>query len=86
MSPKIARKVIREFRAEDDNDRNLLSHKEINIIKGIEQGLTYKEIADRFCISPHTVHTHIKKIYAKLHVNSRSQAIYEALQQQLIKR
>jgi two-component system NarL family response regulator len=78
MSPKIARKVIREFHQEGDNGKNLLSHKETNIIRSIEEGLTYKEIAERFCISPHTVHTHIKNIYEKLHAKDRPEAIVKA--------
>jgi DNA-binding NarL/FixJ family response regulator len=77
MSPKIARKVIREFHTEEDG-KTRLSHKETNIIKSIEQGLTYKEIAERFCISPHTVHTHIKNIYEKLHAKDRPEAITKA--------
>jgi two-component system NarL family response regulator len=78
MSPRIARKVIREFHGETENGKEFLSHKETNIIKCIEQGLTYKEIAERFCISPHTVHTHIKNIYEKLHAKDRPEAITKA--------
>jgi two-component system NarL family response regulator len=84
MSPKIARKVIREFHDEEEGEKGLLSHKERNIVKCIEQGLTYKEIAERFCISPHTVHTHIKNIYEKLHAKDRHEAISKARKKGLI--
>lgn len=77
MSPKIARKVIQEFHQAVEED-NPLSLKESAIVRCIEQGLTYREIADRFCISPHTVHTHIKNIYEKLQAKSRREALQRA--------
>jgi DNA-binding NarL/FixJ family response regulator len=91
MSPSIARRVLREFQ-EPPVDEELkemispLSSRETEILDLLYQGFNFMQIADKLCISPHTVHTHIKKIYSKLHVNSRSQAIYEAFQQKLIKR
>ena len=66
MSPKIARKVIHEFQDENVEDQYILSQRERDIVKCIEQGLTYKEISLRLKISSHTVHTHIKNIYEKL--------------------
>lgn len=89
MSPSIARKVLREFQG-PQVDRELqeiispLSSRETNILELLYRGFNFGQIADSLCISPHTVHTHIKKIYTKLHVNSRSQAIYEAVQKKLI--
>jgi len=90
MSPAIARMVIREFqepKADDDLLEILspLSKREMQILELLYQGLNFMQIAEKLFISPHTVHAHIKKIYAKLHVNSRSQAIYEAVKQRLIK-
>lgn len=78
MSPKIARKVIQEFQDSSEDDENPLSFRESCIVRSIEQGLTYKEIADRFCISPHTVHTHIKNIYEKLQAHGRREALQRA--------
>ena len=91
MSPAIARKVLREFQVTpvDEELKEMispLSSRETEILDLLYQGFNFVQIADKLCISPHTVHTHIKKIYSKLHVNSRSQAIYEAFQQKLIKR
>ena len=90
MSPSIARKVLREFqRPPADVELQAmispLSSRETQILDFLYQGFNFTQIADKLFISPHTVHTHIKKIYSKLHVNSRSQAIYEAVQKKLIK-
>ena len=89
MSPSIARKVLREFQAPVVHEElqamiSPLSSRETGILELLYRGLNMTQLADQLCISPHTVHTHIKKIYSKLHVNSRSQAIYEAVQLNLI--
>jgi DNA-binding NarL/FixJ family response regulator len=78
MSPKIARKVIHEFQDENVEDQYILSQRERDIVKCIEQGLTYKEISLRLKISSHTVHTHIKNIYEKLQAKDRSEALVKA--------
>ncbi len=78
MSPKIARKVIHEFQDENAEDQYLLSQRERDIVKCIEQGLTYKEISLRLKISSHTVHTHIKNIYEKLQAKDRGEALVKA--------
>jgi DNA-binding NarL/FixJ family response regulator len=90
MSPSIARKVLREFQRspEDQELKEMispLSRRETEILEQLYKGAGVAAIADKLCISPHTIHSHIKKIYSKLHVNSRSQAIYEAFQKKLIK-
>ncbi len=84
MSPKIARKVIQEFQDEPVCEDNLLSQREKEIVKGIEQGLTYKNIAEKLFISPHTVHTHIKNIYEKLQAKDRPEAISKARRKGII--
>jgi two-component system NarL family response regulator len=84
MSPKIARKVIREFQDEGVDEQYLLSPRERDIVKEIENGLTYKDIAVKFSISPHTVHTHIKKIYEKLQAKDRQQALVAARKKGII--
>ena len=78
MSPKIARKVIHEFQDENGEDQYILSQRERDIVKCIEQGLTYKEISLRLKISSHTVHTHIKNIYEKLQAKDRGDALVKA--------
>jgi DNA-binding NarL/FixJ family response regulator len=84
MSPKIARKIIHEFQDEATNDQFLLTPREIEIAKRVEEGLTYKEIGERLNISTHTVHTHIKKIYEKLQAKDRSDAIIKARKRGII--
>ncbi len=78
MSPKIARKVIHEFQDENVGEQYILSQRERDIVKCIEQGLTYKEISLRLNISSHTVHTHIKNIYEKLQAKDRGEALVKA--------
>ncbi len=78
MSPKIARSVIREFQGVEVGEEYLLTPREKEILAGMEQGHTYKELGARLNISPHTIHSHIKKIYEKLHAKSRREALVVA--------
>ena len=78
MSPKIARKIILELQDDVASDEFLLTARETEIVKLIEEGLTYKEIGERLSISTHTVHTHIKNIYEKLQAKNRHDAIMKA--------
>lgn len=78
MTPKIAKKILLEFQKSRIEDEYLLTPRETEIIKGIEQGLTYKELAQKYFISPHTVHSHIKKIYEKLQSKNRKEALMKA--------
>lgn len=89
MTPSIARKVLREFQGRPVQEElqdiiSPLSGRETEILELLYRGLNITQIGDELFISPHTVHTHIKKIYTKLQVNSRSQAIYEAVQKKFI--
>ena len=91
MSFPIARKVLKEFQSLPGQDGlddiiSPLSTREEDILGLLYKGDSYKEIADKLTLSIHTVHSHIKNIYTKLHVNSRTQAIYEAVQKNIIKR
>jgi DNA-binding NarL/FixJ family response regulator len=91
MSPPIARRVLGEFQRLPDCEElhdiiSPLSKRETEILEMLYKGLNAWQIAESLCISRHTIHSHIKKIYTKLQVNSRSQAIYEALRQKFLKR
>lgn len=91
MSFPIARKVLREFQGFSAKEElkevySPLSKRETELLELMYKGDSYKEIADKLCISLHTVHTHIKNIYSKLQVNSRAQAIFEACKKKLINR
>lgn len=84
MSPKIARKIIHEFHDDVAGETFLLTQREIEIVKLVEEGLTYKEIGERLSISIHTVHTHIKNIYEKLQAKGRNDAIIKARKKGII--
>lgn len=91
MSPAIALKVLQEFqrqpvREESKKKLSLLSNRETEILTLLYRGDNLNQMADELCISLHTVRVHIKKIYSKLMVNSRSHAIYQGLQKDLIQR
>ena len=61
-----------------------LTEKETEVLADLARGFTYKEVAQRQSISHHTVADHVKAIYRKLSVKSRSQAVFEAMQSGLI--
>lgn len=77
MSSNIARKIVQSFQqfnfspSESEN----LSPREHEVLELLARGHLYKEIADSLHISLPTVNTHVRRIYEKLHVRSRSQAI-----------
>jgi DNA-binding NarL/FixJ family response regulator len=77
MSSQIARKVVQSFRRnESENDgTNDLSPREREVIELLARGYLYKEIAELLKISVQTVNTYIRRIYEKLHVRSRAQAV-----------
>jgi len=76
MSSQIARKVIASFQHKDSIDEtNILTPKEKEILKELSKGLRYKEIADEMKISIETVRSHARKIYEKLQVQSRTEAL-----------
>ncbi len=89
MSLPIARKLLKEFQListrREDEKSTFLSPREEEILNLLYEGATYKEISKALSISVHTVHTYIKRIYEKLHVKSRSQAVYKAIKKQIIR-
>ena len=78
VSPRMATKLMRFF-AQVTGPVTPLSEREKDILTGLKNGLSYDEIAASRFLSTHTVHTHIKKIYRKLHVGNRNDAIQKAL-------
>jgi DNA-binding NarL/FixJ family response regulator len=62
-----------------------LTRRETDILWGIAKGMTYNEIADGLGISRKTVPNYIKSIYRKLEVNSRGEAVFEAISRKLIR-
>jgi DNA-binding NarL/FixJ family response regulator len=76
MSSQIARKVIASFQQKDSIDEtDILTPKEKEVLKALAKGLRYKEIADEFGVSMETIRSHARKIYEKLQVQSRTEAL-----------
>jgi DNA-binding NarL/FixJ family response regulator len=77
MSSQIARKVVQSFRRNESgtDGTNDLSPREREVIELLARGYLYKEIAEKLAISVPTVNTYIRRIYEKLHVRSRAQAV-----------
>jgi len=77
MSASIARKVVESFRATPARgDESVdLSQRELSVINGLAAGLAYKQIADQLGVSIHTVRNYIRRIYEKLHVQTRTEAV-----------
>jgi len=87
MSPPIARKVLQLFQhqfADVKHDYQTLTPRELEILSCMVKGQSYKMIADVCNITFNTVHSHIKKIYQKLHVNSASEAVAKAIKQRIV--
>ncbi len=76
MSPFIARRVIASFQQPKEKKiSHLLSAREQEVLQQLSQGLIYKEIGEKLFISHETVKQHIKKIYNKLHVQNKVEAL-----------
>lgn len=98
INPAIARRVLQSFRKApaaappseviapiETTDRpSPLSERETEILRLVAKGLNFKEVASVLAISPHTVITHVKRIYQKLAVHSRGEAVYEASEMGLL--
>ena len=101
LSPAIARYLLRQVRPRDaspspdpatadevaaaEANRIGLTRREVDILWGIAKGLTYNEIAAHLGLSRMTVPNYIKSIYRKLEVNSRGEAVFEAISRNLIR-
>jgi DNA-binding NarL/FixJ family response regulator len=95
ISASIARFIVRRTQAQSATQAEpspglelntaKLTPREIDILWGIAKGFSYAEIADHLGMSKQTVPSHIKNIYRKLEVHTRGEAVFEAVQQGLIK-
>ena len=86
MSPSIAHNVIKMFKdfAPRQEQTVGLTARELELLKSLADGLDYKQIAERHYISTDTVRNHIRHIYEKLHVHSKSEAVAKAFRQRLV--
>jgi DNA-binding NarL/FixJ family response regulator len=79
--------VVTESKKEgagEDCGPTVLSQREVEVVEFIAQGLTAAEVADKMCLSVHTISTHRKNIFKKLGVNSTTELVRYALKTALI--
>ncbi|HSF16330.1 MAG TPA: response regulator transcription factor [Vicinamibacteria bacterium] len=87
MSPEVARRVLslfREIRPPDKADYGLTPH-ELRLLKLLVDGCSYKTAATELGVSVKTVSFHLQKIYEKLQVHSKSEAVAKALRNRLVR-
>jgi DNA-binding NarL/FixJ family response regulator len=87
MTPGIARKVFELFKKNvhlPSKEEYNLTEKEKTVLQHLISGKSYKMIGDTMTISLQTVKTHIKNIYAKLHVHSGPEAVAKAMQEKIV--
>lgn len=82
ISPVVAGHLIAYFRSAEASSpdwEEALTSRELEVLRLFTLGSTYDEIAGSMGLSRHTVHSHVRNVYKKLHVNSRKQALRQAL-------
>lgn len=95
ISPLIARQILTRFRqappavpdapvSPTAEGQTLLSSREKQVLELITKGFTAEEIARLMQVSVHTVQTYVRRVYGKLKVSSKAEAIYEARQQGIL--
>jgi len=86
MNEAIAKKVVQFFANENKSSQNdyALSAREKEVLRFLVSGHSYKMIAADMFITLETVRSHIKHIYDKLHVNSKTEAVIKAMRDRLI--
>ncbi len=86
LTPSIARVIFKNIQNQqhDKREKVSLSAREIEVLSGLVDGLTYKMIAQKYFISVDTVRSYIRSVYEKLEVHSRSEAIVRAINDRLV--
>ena len=87
MSPSVAAKVLKMMAEQSSPARTEtfdLSYREKEILSCLVKGMSYKLIADACFISIDTVRGHIRNIYEKLHVHSKSEAVAKAIKSKIV--
>ncbi len=82
MSPKISRRIVEFYRNEKkkkDGINETLTEKECKILSLLGKGFSYKAVGDELFISKHTVNYHLRKIYEKLQVKNKAEAVSKFL-------
>ncbi|RMH51665.1 MAG: DNA-binding response regulator [Zetaproteobacteria bacterium] len=90
ISPSIARRLLEELQQEQqeagggDEDTVELSPRELEVLQLMAEGHLRKQIAERLGVSPHTINSHIRRIYRKLEVRNNAAAVGKARRLELI--
>jgi DNA-binding NarL/FixJ family response regulator len=93
MSPMIARHLLKKMQANDalqkqqnseEQEAVALTKREMELLKLLARGYTYREVADDLKVSSHTVNSHIKNLYRKLSVKTKNEAVFAATRQGLL--
>ena len=87
MSPEVARRVVelfRDFKVQEAPSHDLTPH-ELRLLKLLAEGHIYKTAAREFSVSVNTISFHMKHIYEKLHVHSKSEAVAKALRSGIVR-
>jgi DNA-binding NarL/FixJ family response regulator len=86
MSPEIARKVVAALQMTSpiEPPEHALTPHEARIIRLLAEGDSYQEVGERLGVTVNTVRNHIRRIYEKLHVHTKSEAVSKALRGRLI--
>ena len=84
IHPSLTRAFIEEVRFVDRRPDTPLSKREVQILQMVAYGSTTKEVAHDLGISPHTVKTHLERIFDKLGANDRAQAVAIAIRRGLV--
>lgn len=81
MSPEVARRVVSMFQkfASPKSETSGLSERELQVLRLLAEGDSYKTCADRLAVSIDTIRFYVRRIYERLHVHSRSEAVIKAL-------
>jgi len=91
LSPMVARKLLNRLQSKADSEKlgsgreTKLTGREHEILEMISKGFSYSETSKICGISAATVHSHLKSIYRKLEVHSKTEAVYEARRRSLIR-
>lgn len=86
LHPSVARKVLNRFagvsgKPHDRKSLDLLTEREMEVLKMVTKGLSNKDIAEGLCLSVRTVQGHLANIFNKLRVSSRTEAVVHALKE-----